>query len=67
MPSLLIDHAGVVLHLAENVGLRVYLLRVLTFLLAFGGFGVTVYLGLRVIDVVRANHDSPPGSDDTEL
>ena len=44
----------VVLHTGHAVTLVEYLFRVLVYLLAFAGIGVTVFSSLRVIGIVRS-------------
>ncbi len=54
MPSLVISTVVVVLHAGEAVTLAEYLFRVLVYLLAFAGIGVTIYWGVRVIEIVQS-------------
>jgi len=48
-----------VLHTGQAVTLFEYLFRVLVYLLAFAGIGVTIYWGLRVIGVVPSEISRP--------
>lgn len=66
MPSLLISTLVVVLHTGEAVTLSEYLFRVLVFLLAFGALGVTIFWGVRVIEIVRSEISRRVGVTDNE-
>ena len=66
MPSLLMSILVVVLHTGEAVALSEYLFRVLVYLLAFAGIGVTVFWGVRVIEIVRSEISRRVGVTDNE-
>ena len=66
MPSLLISTLIVVLHAGEAVTLVEYLFRVLVYLLAFGGIGVTIFWGVRIIEIVHSEISRRVGVTDNE-
>jgi len=66
MPSLLISTLIVVLHTGEAVTLVEYLFRVLVYLLAFAGIGVTIFWGVRVIEIVHSEISRRVGVTDNE-
>jgi hypothetical protein len=66
MPSLLISTLVVILHTGEAVTLSEYLFRVLVYLLAFAGVGVTIFWCVRVIEVVRSEISRRVGVTDNE-
>jgi len=66
MPSLLISPLVAVLHTGEAVTLSEYLFRVLVYLLAFGGLGVTIFWGVRVIEIVRSEINRRVGVTDNK-
>lgn len=66
MPSPPSSTVVVVLHTGAEVTLTAYLFRVLVYLLAFAGVGVTVFWSLRVIDIVRSKASGRGGSTESE-
>jgi len=66
MPSLLISTGVVVLHAGEAVTLSEYLFRVLVYLLAFAGLGVTIFWSVRVTEIVHSEISRRVGVTDDE-
>lgn len=66
MSSLMISAFFVVLHTVQAVTLVEYLFRVLVYLLAFTGIGVTIFGGFRVIEIVQSEISRRGGINDNE-
>lgn len=66
MFSLVASTVPVVLHTGQAVTLVEYLFRVLVYLLAFTGIGVTVFSGLRAVEIVQSGIGRRGRTDDNE-
>jgi hypothetical protein len=66
MFSSLVSIAFVVLHTGHSVTFGEYLFRALVYLVAIAGLGVTVFYGVRAVEVVRSELSRRGGLDENE-